>query len=233
MVTRSSRRGPVISSMSRSARVASRWRLAVLIALVAVCLRVALTVHLPDSAQVHGMIDGYGWAAPLVFIAGYALVTLAPVPKNVLSAAAGLLFGPVTGALVVWVAALIGALIAFALGRLLGREAVERLTSTRVRQVDDLVAEWGLLTMVLLRLVPVVPFTAINYTAGLTRIRWWHYTLGTAVGIIPGTVAYVALGAYGTRPGSWPFLVSAVALFLLSAGGLLLARRRKLQLSNR
>lgn len=57
-----------------------------------------------------------------------------------------------------------------------------------------------------MRLVPIVPFTAINYTAGLTGVRLRDYTLGTAVGIIPGTVANVALGTCGSTPGpgrSW------------------------------
>jgi uncharacterized membrane protein YdjX (TVP38/TMEM64 family) len=163
----------------------------------------------------------------VVFVGTYALITLAPVPKNVLSAAAGVMFGLVSGVLLVWVAAVVGALMAFGLGRLLGRDAVERLTSTRVQRVDELIARRGLLAVVVVRLVPVVPFTAINYTAGLTAIRFWHYTVGTAVGIIPGTVAYVALGTYGTTPGSWPFLVSATALVVLSVGGLLAAHRHR------
>lgn len=201
-----------------------RWRLAVFVALIAVSVAVALTIDLPSATEVRQSIDSYGWAAPLVFVGGYALITLAPIPKNVLSAAAGLMFGLVTGVLLVWVAALVGALVAFGLGRVLGRDAVERLTSTRVQKVDELIARRGLLAVVVLRLVPVVPFTAINYTAGLTGIRLWHYTAGTAIGIIPGTVAYVALGTYGATPGSWPFLVSAAALVVLSVGGLLAAR---------
>lgn len=204
-----------------------RWRLAAFLALVAGSAVVALTVPLPSAAEVRQTIDSYGWAAPLVFVLGYALITLAPVPKNVLSAAAGLTFGLVSGVLLVWVAALVGAVVAFGLSRLLGREAVERLTSTRVQQVDQLIAGRGLLAVVLVRLVPVVPFTAVNYTAGLTGIRLWDYTVGTGVGIVPGTVAYVALGTYGTRPGSWPFVVSAAALVVLSVGGLLAVRGRR------
>ena len=200
-----------------------RWRLAVFVALIAVSVALALTIDLPSATEVRQSIDSYGWAAPLVFVGGYALITLAPIPKNVLSAAAGLMFGLVTGVLLVWVAALVGALVAFGLGRVLGRDAVERLTSTRVQKVDELITRRGLLAVVVVRLVPVVPFTAINYTAGLTGIRFWHYTAGTAIGIIPGTVAYVALGTYGATPGSWPFLVSAAALVLLSVGGLLAA----------
>lgn len=211
--------------MRRALTPGIRLRLAAFLALVAASVVVALTVDLPSASEVRQTIDSYGWAAPLVFVGGYALITLAPVPKNVLSAAAGVMFGLVNGVLLVWVAALVGALMAFGLGRLLGRDAVERLTSTRVQRVDELIARRGLLAVVVVRLVPVVPFTAINYTAGLTGIRFWHYTVGTAVGIIPGTVAYVALGTYGTKSGSWPFLVSAAALVILSVGGLLAARR--------
>lgn len=204
-----------------------RWRLALFLSLIAASVVVAVTLDLPTAGELRQKIDSYGWAAPVVFVGGYALVTLAPVPKNVLSAAAGLVFGLGTGALLVWVAALIGALTAYGLGRLLGREAVERLTSTPVQKVDALVARRGLLAVLVVRLVPVVPFTVINYTAGLTGIRFWQYTVGTAFGIIPGTVAYVALGTYGTSPSSWPFLVSVAALLLLSVGGALLAAYRR------
>jgi uncharacterized membrane protein YdjX (TVP38/TMEM64 family) len=194
---------------------------------LAIVVVVAFTVDLPDPARLREQISSAGWAAPVVFVALYVLVTLAPVPKNVLSALAGLMFGLVPGVLLVLVAALIGAHAAFALGRCLGRAAVERLTSTRVAEVDRLLARRGLLAVIAVRLVPVVPFTAINYTAGLTGVRLRDYALGTAVGIVPGTVAYVTLGTYGATPGAWPFLVSAAALVALSAGGILAARARR------
>lgn len=202
-------------------------RLVAFLALLLGSVVVAITLDLPSAAQAREIIGSYGWAAPVVFVVAYALITLAPVPKNVLSAAAGLLFGLVGGALVVWLAAMAGALMAFGLGRLLGRDAVERLTSTRVQRVDELIARRGLVAVIAVRLVPVVPFTAINYTAGLTKVRLWQYAVGTAVGIIPGTVAYVALGTYGATPGSWPFLVSAAVLAVLSVAGLLAVRRRR------
>lgn len=218
-------KGPPIPSERREQPPGTWWRLGAFAVLIVAAVVVAVTVDLPSAHQVRARIDSYGALGPLVFVGSYAVITLAPVPKNVLSAAAGLMFGLVGGVLLVWVAAMLGALMAFGLGRVLGRDAVERLTSTRVQRVDELIGRRGLLAVLAVRLVPVVPFTAINYSAGLTAIRVWPYAVGTALGIVPGTVAYVALGAYGSTPGSWPFLLAAAVLVLLTAGGIMAVRR--------
>ena len=202
-------------------------RAGVLILLLGASIVVALLVGLPDVASVRADIATAGPAAPAVFVLAYAVVTLAPVPKNVLSAVAGLLFGLAAGIALVFVAAMLGALMAFWLGRALGREAVERFTGARVARVDDLLSRRGVVAVIGVRLVPVLPFTAINYTAGLTGVRLRDYVTGTAVGILPGTVAYVTLGTYGAEPASWPFVISAAALGLLTAAGLANGRRSR------
>ncbi len=187
----------------------------------------AVVVGLPDVAKLRTDIAAAGPAAPAVFVLTYAVATLAPVPKNVLSAVAGLLFGLVAGIALVFVAAMLGALTAFGLGRVLGRGAVERLTGARVARVDRLLSRRGVMAVIGVRLIPVVPFTAINYTAGLTAVHCRDYMIGTAVGIVPGTVAYVTLGTYGSEPGSWPFAISAGVLGLLTAAGFIAARRSR------
>ena len=73
----------------------------------------------------------------------------------------------------------------------------------------------------------MVPFTALNYGSGLTVLGFPTYLAATAVGIAPGTLSYVALGAYGTDPASAPFLLAAGALLVLSVGGALLAWRQR------
>lgn len=202
-------------------------RAGALILILGVAITVAVVVGLPDVAALRADIAAAGPIAPAAFVLAYALATLAPVPKSVLSAIAGLLFGLVAGIVLVLVAAMLGALAAFLLGRVLGRGAVQRFTGARVARVDELLSRRGLIAVIGLRLVPVVPFTAINYTAGLTGVRLRDFTLGTAVGILPGTVAYVTLGTYGSAPGSWPFILSAAALGLLTAAGVVAARRSR------
>jgi uncharacterized membrane protein YdjX (TVP38/TMEM64 family) len=194
-------------------------RLAGLVIIVVAAVAVAVVVELPDVERLRAQVAASGPAAPAGFVLLYAVATLAPVPKNVLTAAAGLMFGLVHGVLLVLLAALLGALAAFALGRVLGREAVERLTGARVARVDALLRRHGLFAVLGVRLVPVLPFTAINYAAGLTAVRSRDYLVGTALGVVPGTIAYVALGAYGTSPGSWPFVVAVVVLVALSVAG--------------
>jgi len=134
-----------------------------------------------------------------------------------MSAVAGPVSRLVAGIGVVLVAAMLGASIAFVLGRALGRDAVERFTGTRVERVDQLLRRRGILAVIRLRLVPVLPFTAINY-AGLTAVRARDYAIGTAVGTVPGIVAYAALDVYGTSPGQSPFVAALIVLVALTIG---------------
>jgi uncharacterized membrane protein YdjX (TVP38/TMEM64 family) len=67
----------------------------------------------------------------------------------------------------------------------------------------------GILAALVVRLVPVLPFTLLNYACGVTAMRFRHYTLGTAVGLVPGSTAVVALGSVGGEISPWvPALVS-------------------------
>ena len=71
---------------------------------------------------------------------------------------------------------------------------------------------------------------AINYAAGLTGVRLRHYVVGSALGMVPGSLAYAALGAYGTEP--WKLVAAATALVLLAAGGVWWGRRLGLRGAN-
>ncbi len=203
------------------------WRLGLFAGLLVAAVVVAVLVDVPSVTEMRRLVATSGPVGPLVFVLLYAAYTLAPLPKSILSVAGGAVFGFGDGVLLVYVAALLGAAAAFALGRLLGRDAVERLTGTRIARVEEIVRRRGLLALIAARLVPILPFTVLNYSAGLTSLRRRDYALGTAVGIVPGTVAYVALGSSAGNIGSWPFVTAFGTLAVLTVGGVLLARRRR------
>jgi uncharacterized membrane protein YdjX (TVP38/TMEM64 family) len=202
-------------------------RLAGLLVLITTGLVVTVVVGTPDGEMLRAFVAAGGAWVPTGFVLSYALATLLLVPKNMLSAAAGFAFGPVAGVLLVWVAALLGAAAAFWLGRGLGRDGVLRLAGGHLDRLDGLVARHGVAAVLLARLVPVVPFTAVNYGSGLTAVGFGPYLLATAIGIVPGTVAYVAVGAYGAEPTGWPFLSAAGVLAALTLGGAWYARWRR------
>ena len=188
---------------------------------------VALTVGVPSTQQLRTTVAGWGWWAEVAFAGLYAVVTLTPLPKTVFTLAAGAVLGLGGGLPAVVVGALVGALAAFFLGRALGREGVRRFTGARIDRLDDLLERRGLAAVLAARLVPVVPFTAMNYVAGLTSLRLRDFVVGTALGILPATTAYVTIGAYGSAPGTWPVLVSVGGLVLLTAAGAVAAWRRR------
>ncbi|MGD9961897.1 TVP38/TMEM64 family protein [Nocardioides sp.] len=176
-----------------------------------------------DVRLLREQVDAAGPWGTAVFVAGYTLLCLLPAPKALLTALGGLLFGWWLGALLSWIGALTGAAAAFWLGRAWGRDAVDRLTRGRVERADRLLAQHGFGAVLAARLTPVLPFTVINYAAGLTGVRWRHYALGSALGMIPGSLAYSALGAWGTDP--WGIFAGVAVLVALVALGTILGRR--------
>ena len=166
-----------------------------LVLLLIVATVVAITVPLPRPEQIREWAQGLGPSLPAVFLICHALITVAPIPRTVFTLAAGLLFGPLTGISVALVASTISAVLALLLVRKLGRDAVAgRLRHGALQAVDTRLAQRGWLAVASLRLIPVVPFSVLNYCCGVSAVRLRPYVLATIVGIAPGTVAVVLLG---------------------------------------
>lgn len=212
----------------RRCRVDYRLKVVVLVVLVVVVAAgvvVAATVEIPDPASVRDRVAAAGMWGVLVFVLLYAALTVTPFPASALTVASGLLFGLVTGALLVIVAATLGAWIAYWLARSLGRGSVARIEWSKIRALNAVLERRGLSSVLVVRLIPLFPFGLVNYAAGLSSVRQRDYLIGTAVGIVPGVIGYTALGAYGTSPLSWPFAAAVAAVMLVSGASGYLARR--------
>lgn len=183
------------------------------------------TVLLPVrewTASLLAWVDGRGaWAAAILGIAWIPAAILF-VPGTVLTLGTGFLLGLETGLAVVSLGSTVGATAAFLVGRRLGRDWVRQRVGERraFRGIDRAIEREGLKVVLLLRLSPIVPFNALNYALALTGVRLRDYVLGSWVGMLPGTLLYVWLGAgarslaaiaAGTseRPAVWLLLFGA------------------------
>lgn len=140
-------------------------------------------------------VEGLGVWGPLAFMAGYAAATVAFVPGSLLTLGAGAIFGLAKGVVFVFLAASIGATLAFLVSRYVARSAIEqRLAGNeKFASIDNAVGEQGLKIVLLLRLSPVFPFNALNYGLGLTKVSLRDYVVAH-VGMLPGTLLYVYYG---------------------------------------
>jgi len=153
-------------------------------------------IRLENVARLKQGIEGYGALAPAVYIAGYILAVVFFVPGLPITVLGGVAFGPLWGTFYVWIAATIGAGLAFLVARYGVRSTVERWVqaSPRIAKMDGQVARHGWRIVMLTRLVPIFPFNLQNYAYGITRIGFWPYAITSSICMLPGTAAFTFAG---------------------------------------
>ncbi|MET8874114.1 TVP38/TMEM64 family protein [Nocardia sp. NPDC004604] len=186
----------------------------------------AMLAPLPTPQQMQDWAASVGPIFPLLFFVVHALVTVAPVPRTVLTVSAGVLFGPALGIVLAASATTVSAALAILLVRALDRDRVAaHLTHPAVRSIDERLERRGWLAVGSLRLIAFAPFSVINYSCGLSSIQFWPYMIATVIGILPGTIGTVILGdalTGGTHPG---MLVVSGALIAIGIIGLIVDAR--------
>jgi uncharacterized membrane protein YdjX (TVP38/TMEM64 family) len=158
--------------------------------------------------------------APLIFIAIMAATSLVFVPRTILVAAGGLLFGLWWGLLWGTLGSTLGSLVGFLLARYVNAGLVDEASLPRLAPVLKAVERGGWRIVAFLRLVPVLPNTPVNYALGLTRVSFPAYAFGSLVGMVPMTFVWCEIGASGNTAlsgGDWvvPTLL-ALALLAIS-----------------
>jgi uncharacterized membrane protein YdjX (TVP38/TMEM64 family) len=134
--------------------------------------------------------------SPIAFIFIYNLGTLLFIPGSLLTLKGGYLFGLFWGSIYVLIAALLGAILSFLIGRYLSRNWVYKQLEKhpKFKLIDHAVAKEGWKIVLLTRLSPVFPFNLLNYGFGVTQVSVKDYILGS-LGILPGTIMYVYMGS--------------------------------------
>jgi uncharacterized membrane protein YdjX (TVP38/TMEM64 family) len=218
----------------------SKWvfRVSVLVVvalLMTVIWLVLRQLGMPASlapAALSGWLSQQGMLGPLLLMLMMILaVVVGPIPTLPISAAAGLVYGMFTGTAIAVTGALAGAIIAFYLARILGREAVRRklgdnpVFSARGSQRFLFVA------VMLTRLMPLFSFALISYAAGVTAISLWRYALATTIGMLPMTFVFAGLGHSFELNPMLTVVAAAVILVVMSTLPLYLGRRPQSRLA--
>ena len=165
------------------------------IAMILLC--VALLPVTDLLAQLLLFMQANPAVAWILFIVVYVLAVVLLLPGSVITLGGGWLFGLGQGFLLVSLASILGATLAFLLGRSFARDWVGARLATmpRFAALDQAIAERGAVVVFLTRLAPIFPFNLLNYALGLTQIRLRQYVLASWLGMMPGTLLYVYLGS--------------------------------------
>jgi len=206
-------------------RLAARRRLAALaVGVGALFMLVAVSGSLSPE-RVRSTIDPLGAAAVPAFVVVSALLTCALFPGPLLAAASGLLFGTALGTPVSIVAATLGAIAAFSIARFVAHDAVDALAGRRLRSLQAWIEQRGFWAVLYGRIAPGIPYSLLNYVAGITRVRLVAFAGATAIGVAPRAFAYTALGGSLDDLDSPEAIIAVTTLAAMALFGLVAFRR--------
>jgi len=165
--------------------------------------------------------------APFVVMAAYTPACFVMFPRPLVTLAAVIAFGPYLGFLYAMLGIVFSAIVTYYVGKRMRRDTVRRLAGPRLDQMVEVLRRYGLLAMTLLRLVPLAPFFVEGLIAGAVRLRLRDLTIGTAIGLLPGTLATTIFGdqlesAFSGGEFNWWVVGGAVALLV---GGSIAVKR--------
>ncbi|MEN6348966.1 MAG: TVP38/TMEM64 family protein [Syntrophomonas sp.] len=179
----------------------------------------------PTAEGLRDYITSCGVFGPIVYMIMFSLIP----SGSIIAVAGGMVFGMYLGALYTTIGAVLGATVAFYISRLLGRGVVEKLAGGKVQQFDEAIEKGGFILILILRLIPIIPFNVISYGAGLTRIKFLDYIISTMIGIIPGVLVFTNLGDKALRVKSPEFILAVGILALMVFVSIYLKRRFSLK----
>lgn len=171
-----------------------------------------------NEEEFRNWVKSLGLWGPVIYIVVYVFRPLIFFPAGILSAAAGVIWGPVWGFLILQIAANISSTAEFLAARYFARDFIESKIKGKILGLDEKIRRHGFLTVLLIRLIPNVAWDIQNLSLGLTKVRARDYFLATLIGIMPGSFAFVFFGSSLIKalfnPKNFWIIIIAVLVFM-------------------
>jgi uncharacterized membrane protein YdjX (TVP38/TMEM64 family) len=202
------------------------WRIAIYAAVVGTTFVVVLaTGSFPSADEAREFGENLGGWALAAYVPLFVIANLL-IAWPILAGASGLLFGTAAGTPLALAGVTLAALTQMAIARYLAGEQVGTLLPRRTRVLEDFLTRHGAVAVMESRIVPLLPWGAVNYTAGVTRLRFRDMAAGTVVGAAPKVFAYTALGGSLADITSPEAIVAVSLLAVLALAGGLFVRHQ-------
>jgi uncharacterized membrane protein YdjX (TVP38/TMEM64 family) len=178
----------------KNERLKDWWKPVVLI-IVIVTLFVVMNLYGfgQDIEELQHWIQAQGVWGPVAFFIIYLGAVIATIPGTIFGVIAGGLFGSLVGVILISVSSTVGASICFLIARYFARDTVARWLSKNktMKRLDELTENQGMMIVGLTRLIPLFPFTLLNYGFGLTKVSFKTYVFWSWLCMLPGTIIVV------------------------------------------
>lgn len=163
------------------------------------------------GTELQRALMGFGIFTPLLFVLLYSIRPLLLFPASIMTLTSVFIFGPYGGFVVSYVGELCSSIIAYIVGKYFG-EALGLTHKVRTTKIGSYFTGNAFISVLMLRLIPLFPFDAVNYASGVSKIPWKAYIYGTALGVLPGLALYIFLGFSLMHT---EYLITAACLFAL------------------
>lgn len=180
-----------------------------LLLLSAIVVGIAAAAAVETASRTHGIsdfIDRFGPFVPLVFVLVHILASLVFVPRSVMAVVATLLFGFWPACWWSTLGSTVGAMTGFLIARYINSGFIVPEEMKRIGPILERAEDGGWRAVAVVRLLPLLPHSLINYALGLTRLSLAEYTLGSLAGMLPETYVFVNLAVTGRQAldgGAW------------------------------
>lgn len=167
-----------------------------IIAIVAaiVLLRQDMVKVLQNPYKVRDYIQTYRNFAILIYLFLSTIRSIFLLPAGVFAIISGLTFGNILGTLLTCVGVTLSGVLSYLISKYFAREFILNILKKRFGKINNIFKKQGLFYIVTLRLIPIFPFDAVSFTAGIMNISFFDFTLGTFIGSLPGAFIYTYLG---------------------------------------